>query len=209
MYLNNKDLLNNSNYHGYEINDNYYISKRNMKEILKTLIYCRNNINRPLAARYVLDLNNDHSFDINRFTRKVKEYFKQDYGLIYSFEFAERKGLHLQIMIITDQSKYSPETVYNMLKKICFNLEGTKITEKEYKNSIDESIIRNVIGLGYLPIKDKYLETGNKAGHNLKNPIHFKACVRRASSLAKILSLDEYNHKEKVQYRKKFNTIVR
>jgi hypothetical protein len=37
----NKDLFTSGTYHGYEVNDNYYKSKSNMKEILKTLIYCR------------------------------------------------------------------------------------------------------------------------------------------------------------------------
>jgi hypothetical protein len=194
----NKDLFTSGTYHGYEVNDNYYKSKRNMKEILKTLIYCRDNIDRPLANRFSLSLNNDHSFDIKQLTRKIKEYFNEDYGFIYSFEYAERKGLHLEIMIITDQSKYSPKTVYSMLKKICFNLKGVKVTEKEY----EDDIVRDVVALGYLPVKDKYLETGNKSGHNLKNPIHFKACVRRASYLSK------KNDKEQVQYRKKFNTII-
>jgi hypothetical protein len=194
----NKDLFTNDTYHGFEVNNNYYKSKRNMKEILKTLIYCRDNINRPLASRYVLDLNNDHSFDVKQLVRKVKEYFNEDYGFIYSFEYAERKGLHLEIMLITDQSKYSPETVYSMLKKICFNLKGVKVTEKEY---IDGTV-RDVVSLGYFPVKDKYLETGNKSGHNLKDPIHFKACVRRASYLSK------QNDKEQVKYRKKFNTII-
>ncbi|WP_151766056.1 hypothetical protein [Acinetobacter colistiniresistens] len=199
----NKDLFTSGTYHGFEVNSNYYKSKSNMKEILKTLIHCRDNIDRPLASRYVLDLNNDHSFDIRQLTRKVKEYFKSDYGFIYSFEYAKGKGLHLEIMMITDQNKYSPETVYNMLKKICFNLKGVKVTEQEYNGTV-----RDVVGLGYLPIKDKYLETGNKVGHSLKNPIHFLACVERASYLSKVASLDKYNYKEQVQYTKKFNTIT-
>jgi hypothetical protein len=194
----NKDLFTAGTYHGFEVNSNYYKSKRNMKEILKTLIYCRDNIDRPLASRYVLDLNNDHSFDIKQLVRKVKEYFSKDYGFIYSFEYAERKGLHLEIMIITDRNKYSPETVYNMLKKICFNLKGVKVTKKEY----EDGTVRDVVGLGYFPVKEEYLETGDKVGHNLKDPIHFKACVRRASYLAK------QDDKEQVQYRKKFNTIT-
>jgi hypothetical protein len=199
----NKDLFIDSTYHGYEVNDNYYKSKRNMKEILNTLIYCKNNINRPLASRYVLDLNNDHSFNITQLVRKVKAYFKENYGFIYSFEYAERKGLHLEIMMITDQSKYSPETVYSMLKKICFNLNGVTVKEHEYNG-----ILRDVVGLGYLPIRDKYLETGNKSGHNLKNDIHFNACVMRASYLSKVASLDNYDYKKKVQYRNKFRTII-
>ena len=199
----NKDLFTNGTYHGYEVNNNYYKSKSNMKEILKTLIHCRDNIDRPLASRYVLDLDNDHSFDIKQLVRKVKEYFKNNYGFIYSFEYAQRKGLHLEIMMITDQNKYSPETVYNMLKKICFNLKGVKVTEQEYNGTV-----RDVIGLGYLPIKDKYLETGNKVGHSLKDPIHFLACVRRASYLAKVASLDKYNYKEHVQYRKKIRALI-
>lgn len=199
----NKDLFTSGTYHGYEVNDNYYKSKSNMKEILKTLIHCRDNIDRPLASRYVLDLDNDHCFDIRQLTRKVKEYFNNDYGFIYCFEYAERKGLHLEIMMITDKNKYSPETVYNMLKKICFNLKGVKVTEQEYNG-----IVRDVVALGYLPVKDKYLETGDKVGHNLKDPIHFLACVRRASYLSKVASLDKYNYKEQVQYRKKFNTII-
>ena len=205
----NKDLFTSGTYHGYEVNNNYYKSKNNMKEILKTLIHCRDNIDRPLASRYVLDLDNNHSFDIKQLVRKVKEYFKNDYGFIYSFEYAERKGLHLEIMMITDQSKYSPETVYNMLKKICFNLKGINIIRIEYNCKLTNEVMeRDVVSLGYLPIKDKYLETGNKSGHNLKDPIHFKACVRRASYLAKVASLDKYNYKEQVQYRKKFRALI-
>ena len=140
---------------------------------------------------------------------EFKEYFKNDYGFIYSFEYAERKGLLLEIMIITDQSKYSPETVYNMLKKICFNLKGINIIRIEYNCKLTNEVMeRDVVSLGYLPIKDKYLETGNKSGHNLKDPIHFKACVRRASYLAKVASLDKYNYKEQVQYRKKFRALI-
>lgn len=198
-----KDLFTNGTYHGYEVNNNYYKSKSNMKEILKTLIHCRDNIDRPLASRYVLDLDNDHSFDIKQLVRKVKEYFNSDYGFIYSFEYAERKGLHLEIMMITDRNKYSPETVYSMLKKICFNLKGVKVTEQEYNG-----IVRDVVALGYLPVKDKYLETGDKVGHNLKDHIHFLACVRRASYLSKVASLDKYNYKEQVQYRKKFRALI-
>jgi hypothetical protein len=139
---------------------------------------------------------------LKQLTRKIKEYFNDNYGFIYSFEYAKGKGLHLEIMMITDQNKYSPETVYNMLKKICFNLEGTKITKIEYNDiSTNETLVREVAGLGYLPIKGKYLATGDKVGHNLKNPIHFLACVRRASYLAK------QDDKEQVQYRKKFNII--
>ena len=200
----NKDLFTSGTYHGFEVNSNYYKSKSNMKEILKTLIHCRDNIDRPLASRYVLDLDNDHGFDIRQLTRKVKEYFKSDYGFIYSFEYVERKGLHLEIMMITDQNKFSPETVRRMLRKICLNLKGVKVTEQEY----EDDIVRDVVALGYLPVKDKYLETGNESGHSLKNPIHFKACVKRASYLSKVASLDKYNYKEQVQYRKKFNTII-
>ena len=200
----NKDLFTSGTYHGFEVNSNYYKSKSNMKEILKTLIHCRDNIDRPFAIRYVLALDNDHSFDIRQLTRKVKEYFKEDYGFIYSFEYAERKGLHLEIMMIIDQNKYSPETVRRMLRKICLNLKGVNITEKEY----EDGTVRDVAPLSYLPVKDKYLETGNESGHSLKNPIHFKACVKRASYLSKVASLDKYNYKELVQYRKKFNTIT-
>ena len=49
----NKDLFTSNTYHGYEVNDNYYKSKSNMKEIFKTLMHCRDNIDRPLASRYV------------------------------------------------------------------------------------------------------------------------------------------------------------
>lgn len=198
----NKDIFKSNTYNGYEINGKYYMSRKNLNRIIKTLIYCRDNIDRPLAARYVLDLNNDHSFDINKLTRKIKSYFKDNYKFIYSFEYVQGKGLHLEIMMITDRNKYSPETVYNMLKKICFNLEGTKITKIEYNDiSTNETLTREVAGIGYLPIEKEYLATGDKVGHNLKNPIHFLACIRRASYLAK------QDDKEQVQYRKKFNII--
>ena len=197
----NKDIFKSDTYKGYEINSNYFMSRKNLKKIINTLEYCKDNIDRPLASRYVLDLDNNHSFDISKLTRKIKSYFKNNYGFIYSFEYAERKGLHLEIMLIFDQSKYSPESVYSMLKKMCFNLDGVAIRQEEYNG-----VVRDVLGLGYLPVKnnvkDRYLETGNRAGHNLKDPIHFKACVKRASYLAK------QDDKENVQYKKKFNTNI-
>ena len=209
MDLSNKDLFLDGLYDGYKVNNNYYKSRKNMREILKALKYCRDNINRPLASRYVLTLDNDHSFDIRQLTRKVRSYFKNNYGFIYSFEYVDGKGLHLEIMMITDRSKYSPTIVYRMLKKICFNLKGTKITKQEYEDKLTGEIVeRDVVSLGFLSIRDKYLETGEKSGHNLSNPIHFDACVERASYLSKVVSLDGYNYKEKVQYKKKFKANV-
>lgn len=58
------------------------------------------------------------------------------------------------------------------------------------------------LALNYHKVMGKYLETGVKAGHNLKDEIHFKACVQRASYLAK------QDNKQQVAYRKKFGTIV-
>ena len=195
---NNKDLFTSNTYHGYEVNDNYYKSKSNMKEIFKTLMHCRDNIDRPLASRYVLDLHNDHSFDITQLSIKIRDYFKSNYGFIYSFEYAKGKGLHLEIMMITDQNKYSPESVYSILRKICFSLKGITITQVEKNDLIYEKL-----GLGFLPIERDYLETGNKSGHNLKDPIHFIACMERASYLAK------QDDKEQVQYRKKFSAVCK
>ena len=58
------------------------------------------------------------------------------------------------------------------------------------------------LALNYHEVRWGYLETGVKAGHNLKDDIHFKACVHRASYLAK------QDNKQQVAYRKKFGTIT-
>ena len=58
------------------------------------------------------------------------------------------------------------------------------------------------LALNYHQVRGKYLKTGVKAGYNLKNEVHFKACVYRASYLAK------QDNKQQVQYKKKFGTIT-
>lgn len=165
-----------------------------MKDIYLALCHARDRIDRPLATRYTVSLKNDHSFDIKKLTRVIKNTFKKTgFSFIYSFEYVENKGLHLEMMIVTDQSKYSPEHVRKVLLKALINMEGVVITtENDYIK----------LSLNYHQVRDQYLETGVKAGHNLKNEIHFKACVYRASYLAK------QDNKQQVEFRKKFGTIT-
>ena len=187
-------LVTTSNYLNYPINTKYQIKQSNMKDIYLALAHARDRINRPLATRYTVSLNNDHSFDIKKLTRIIKNTFKETgFSFIYSFEYVEKKGLHLEMIIVTDQSKYSPEHVRKVLIKALINMDGVIITtENDYTK----------LALNYHQVRGKYLKTGVKAGHNLKNEVHFKACVYRASYLAK------QDNKQQVQYKKKFGTIT-
>ena len=187
-------LVTTSNFLNYPINTKYQIKQLNMKDIYLALAHARDRINRPLATRYTVSLNNDHSFDIKKLTRIIKNTFKETgFSFIYSFEYVEKKGLHLEMIIVTDQSKYSPEHVRKVLIKALINMDGVIITtENDYTK----------LALNYHQVRGKYLKTGVKAGHNLKNEVHFKACVYRASYLAK------QDNKQEVQYRKKFGTIT-
>ena len=45
-----------------------------MKDIYLALAHARDRIDRPLATRYTLSLNNDHSFDIKKLTRIIKKH---------------------------------------------------------------------------------------------------------------------------------------
>jgi len=187
-------LVTTSNFLNYPINTKYQIKQLNMKDIYLALAHARDRINRPLATRYTVSLNNDHSFDIKKLTRIIKNTFKETgFSFIYSFEYVEKKGLHLEMIIVTDQSKYSPEHVRKVLIKALINMDGVIITtENDYTK----------LALNYHQVRGKYLKTGVKAGHNLKNEVHFKACVYRASYLAK------QDNKQQVQYKKKFGTIT-
>lgn len=187
-------LVTTSNFLNYPINTQYQIKQSNMKDIYLALAHARDRIDRPLATRYTLSLNNDHSFDIKKLTRIIKNTFKETgFSFIYSFEYVENKGLHLEMMIVTDQSKYTPDHVRKILFKALINMNGVVITT-------ENNYIK--LALNYHEVKREYLETGVKAGHNLKNEVHFKACVHRASYLAK------QDNKQQVAYRKKFGTII-
>ena len=187
-------LVTTSNFLNYPINTKYQIKQSNMKDIYLALAHARDRINRPLATRYTVSLNNDHSFDIKKLTRIIKNTFKETgFSFIYSFEYVEKKGLHLEMLIVTDQSKYTPDHVRKILIKALINMDGVIITtENDYTK----------LALNYHQVRGKYLKTGVKAGHNLKNEVHFKACVYRASYLAK------QDNKQQVQYKKKFGTIT-
>jgi hypothetical protein len=128
-------LITTRNYLGYPINTTYNLKQSNMKEIYLALAYARDNIDRPIALRYTLGLDDNHSFDIRQLTRKIRTIFKSNYSFIYSFEYAEKqKGLHLEMMLIIDQTIYKPIQVFNLLRKIFFNLDGITIhIEQEYK----------------------------------------------------------------------------
>lgn len=190
-------IITTSKYLNYTINTNYQLKQENMKEIYLSLVHARDNIDRPIALRYTLGLNNDHSFDIKKLTRKIKDIFKDTgYTFIYSFEYAEQqKGLHLEMILVVDQKKYNPIQVFNLLRKIFFNLDGVTINiEDNYKK----------VSFNFHERKEEYLlyVGGSKVGHNLKDETQFKDCIYRASYLAK------QNDKALVQYKKTFGTIT-
>jgi len=186
-------LLTTSKYLGYPINTTYQLKKSNMKEIYLALAHARDTIDRPIALRYTIGLDNNHSFDINKLTRKIKSLFKDGYSFIYSFEYAEYKGLHLEMMLVVDQNKHNPLSVFNLLRKVLFSLEGVTINiEQEYKK----------VSFNFHERKEEYLSDsgGSKVGHNLKDEAQFKDCMYRASYLAK------QDDKQQVQYKKTFGT---
>ncbi|WP_179995757.1 MULTISPECIES: inovirus-type Gp2 protein [unclassified Acinetobacter] len=188
-------LLKTSKYLGYPINTAYKLKQSNMKEIYLALAHARDTIDRPIALRYTIGLDNNHSFDINKLTRKIKSLFKDGYSFIYSFEYAEYKGLHLEMMLVVDQNKHNPLTVFNLLRKVLFNLNGVTINiEQEYKK----------VSFNFHERKEEYLSDsgGSKVGHNLKNAEQFKDCMYRASYLAK------QDDKQQVQYKKTFGTTT-
>ena len=186
-------ILTTSKYLNYPINTAYQLKQSNMKEIYLALAHARDTIDRPIALRYTIGLDNNHSFDINKLTRKIKSLFKDGYSFIYSFEYAEYKGLHLEMMLVVDQNKHNPLSVFNLLRKVLFSLEGVTINiEQEYKK----------VSFNFHERKEEYLSDsgGSKVGHNLKDEAQFKDCMYRASYLAK------QNDKQQVKYKKTFGT---
>ena len=186
-------LLKTSKYLGFPINTTYQLKQSNMKEIYLALAHARDTIDRPIALRYTIGLDNNHSFDINKLTRKIKSLFKDGYSFIYSFEYAEYKGLHLEMMLVVDQNKHNPLSVFNLLRKVLFSLEGVTINiEQEYKK----------VSFNFHERKEEYLSDsgGSKVGHNLKDEAQFTDCMYRASYLAK------QDDKQQVQYKKTFGT---
>jgi hypothetical protein len=167
-----------------------------MKEIYLSLVHARDTIDRPIALRYTIGLDNNHSFDINKLTRKIKSLFKSNYSFIYSFEYAEQqKGLHLEMILVVDQTIHNPLTVFNLLRKVLFNLDGVTInTEQDYKK----------VSFNFHERKEEYLLNvgGSKVGHSLKDEAQFADCMYRASYLSK------QNDKALVQYKKTFGTTT-
>lgn len=203
-------LLTTDHYRGYPVNNEYnknsekkyQLSKDNMREIYLALVHARDNIKRPIALRYTLGLNNDHSFDISKLTRKIKSIFNDTgYSFIYSFEHANKRGLHLEIILVVDKEKYNPHMVYKLLKKILRKIKGISIKSRvnEFNSKYEEY---NYVSLTYHHVRGEYLKTGIREGHNLKNEAHFKACIYRSSYLAKL------GDKTLVQYKKKFGTTI-
>ena len=187
-------LLTTSKYLGFPINTTYQLKQSNMKEIYLALAHARDTIDRPMALRYTIGLDNNHYFDINKLTRKIKSLFKSNYSFIYSFEYAEQqKGLHLEMILVVDQNKHNPLTVFNLLRKVLFNLDGVTINiEQDYKK----------VSFNFHERKEEYLLDvgGSKVGHNLKDEAQFADCMYRASYLSK------QNDKALVQYKKTFGT---
>jgi len=189
-------LLTTSKYLGFSINTKYQLKQSNMKEIYLSLAHARDTIDRPMALRYTIGLDNNHSFDINKLTRKIKSLFKSNYSFIYSFEYAEQqKGLHLEMILVVDQNKHNPLTVFNLLRKVLFNLDGVTINiEQDYKK----------VSFNFHERKEEYLLDvgGSKVGHNLKDEAQFADCMYRASYLSK------QDDKQQVQYKKTFGTTT-
>lgn len=199
-------LLTSSKYAGYAVNNkynksiennkNYDLKQANMADIYLVLKHARDTIDRPVALRYTLGLDNNHSFDIKKLTRKIKSLFKDGYSFIYSFEYAEKqKGLHLEMILVVDQNKHNPLTVFNLLRKVFFNLDGVTINiEDTYKK----------VSFNFHERKEEYLleSGGSKVGHSLKDEEQFRDCMFRASYLAK------QNDKALVQYKKTFGTTT-
>ena len=202
-------LLTTGTYLGYPVNNkynkkivknnNYDLKQKNMKEIYLALVHAKDNIDRPTAYRYTIGLENNHSFDINKLTRKIKNSFKHTgYSFIYSFEYAEsQKGLHLEVIFICDRTIFSPDRVFNIFRGYLFNLEGVSISN----NDINRDGYK-CVSLNFHDRKEIYLAEsgGSKVGHNLKDEAQFIDCIFRASYLAK------QNDKDQVQYKKKFGT---
>ena len=192
-------LITNNKYLGYTVNNKinpktgikYDLSRKSMQSILHTLNRCRNEMNRPTILRFTLALDNDDTFDLAKFTRKLREY-KYSYGLIYSFEYAKKqKGLHLELGIIIDQSNISPDMFRRYLIKVVANLDG-----------IEYEIVDDYTKIGLNHHKPMN-ESIKGAGHNLKDENEFADAVYRYSYLAK------QNDKELVNRAKTFGTAIR
>jgi len=98
-------------------------------------------------------------------------------------------------MLVVDQNKHNPLIVFNLLRKVLFNLDGVTINiEQDYKK----------ISFNFHERKEEYLSDsgGSKVGHNLKNEAQFRDCIYRASYLAK------QDDKQEVQYKKTFGTTT-
>lgn len=202
-----KKLTNKKTYAGFKIitsneDNDYLLCEDSLSEILHSLRHARDKLKRPLAVRYTIGLNNDHSFDISKLTRKVRESFRHTgYSLIYSFEYSEgQKGLHLELVFVFDQDVYTPNRVFNIFRGYLFNMDGVLIEN-------DDTSINGYkcVSLNFHERKEDYIQStgGSKAGHNLKDKAQFEDAFNRASYLAK------QNDKQQVQYKRKFNTIER
>lgn len=190
-----KTIEESQDYRGYKVcSTQYTLKKDNMRDIYQSLIYAKQSLDRPLALRYTVGLTEDHIFDISKLTRKIRALFKDTgYSFIYSFEYAETKGLHLEMMLVIDQDKHNPISVFNLLRKIFFSMDGVEITDnEEYKT----------VSLNFHERKEQYIQSsgGSKVGHSLKDEAQFIDCIYRASYLSK------QDDKEQVQYKKKFGT---
>lgn len=193
--------VNNKYNKNIENNKNYDIKQSNMKEIYLALVHARDTIDRPIALRYTIGLDDNHSFDINKLTRKIKNSFKHTgYSFIYSFEYSEnQKGLHLEVIVVIDRETYSPERVFNIFRGYLFNMEGVSINNDDVNRKGYKCV-----SLNFHERKEEYLSEsgGSKVGHNLKDEAQFSDCIYRASYLSK------QNDKALVQYKKTFGTTT-
>lgn len=177
-----------STYMDCYVNNKYILDKEQLKLIYQTLTYSRDNIERPYAIKIIIGLIDSTTISISKLTRSIKLKFKETgYAMAYSFEYAEKKKDHLEIMFIFNRKFYQPKSAYNLFYLAVHKLDGINsyVNEK-----------------GHMTYSIQCFDTwDNKTGHNLKNEEEFKDAMTRYSYICK------QDDKEKVQRKKKFGTV--
>lgn len=175
-------------YMGCEVHDQYTLDKQQLKSVYQTLIYGRDQITRPHAIKIIIGLTDSTTLDISKFTRSIKTKFKDTgYALAYSFEHAEVKKDHLEIMFIFNREVYQPKSAFNLFYTAVHKLDGIN------------SYVNNK---GHMTYSIQCFDTWDKkTGHNLKNEEQFKDAMYRYSYICK------QEDKAHVQRKKTFGTV--
>lgn len=183
-----RHIYKNSTYMSCKVNTNYILDKQQLKSIYQTLTYSRDKINRPFAIKIILGLIDSTTISISKLARAIKTKFKDTgYAMAYSFEYAEEKKDHLEIMFIFNREVYQPKSAFNLFYLAVHKLDG-----------INSYINKN----GHMTYSIQCFDTwDDKIGHNLKNEEEFKDAMTRYSYICK------QDDKEKVQRKKKFGTV--